>query len=249
MNSISTLLVAMSGLLTLNTWAGVTGTITPVKSLVWVGSIGFGPVSPRGGDTQDLFLTSNIQKTYLAENLTNILANAEFFIGAQKELPFALQGQLGLALAAVSHARLSGNIWDDADPQFNNYYYSYKIQHTLVAAKVKLLADRGQKLIPWVSATLGAGFNKSYAFNNMPLFYEAVIMPNFSPNMHTSFTYTLGAGVQRKLNQHWQIGVGYEFSDWGRSALGRAEGQTMNSGLTQNHLYTNGAMMNLTFLA
>lgn len=72
--------------------------------------------------------------------------------------------------------------------------------------------------------------------------------PNFSSHTHTTFTYTLGVGVQKVLNQNWQVGVGYEFADWEKNQLSRAEGQTLNSGLTQNHLYTNGVLLNITYL-
>ena len=53
----------------------------------------------------------------------------------------------------------------------------------------------------------------------------------------TALTYTLGTGVQKILNAHWQVGVGYEFSDWGQSSLGRASEQTLHSGLELNHVY------------
>ncbi|HAT9492397.1 TPA: porin family protein, partial [Legionella pneumophila subsp. pneumophila] len=39
------------------------------------------------------------------------------------------------------------------------------------------------------------------------------------------------------------------FADWGKSELGRASGQTLNEGLKLNHLYTNGVVLNLTYVA
>ena len=59
----------------------------------------------------------------------------------------------------------------------------------------------------------------------------------------------MGAGVQKALNNHWQVGVGYEFADWGKSTLGRSLGQTLNTGLSLNYFYTNGVLFNLTYLA
>ena len=160
-----------------------------------------------------------------------------------------IQGQLGLAVAATSNARLSGHIWDDADPEFDNYVYDYKIQHTRVAVKGKLLADAGYWLTPWISGSLGVGFNNSHEFENTPLIFEAIRNPDFASHTETAFSYTLGAGVQKALNNHWQVGVGYEFADWGKSNLGRALGQTLNTGLSLNHFYTNGVLFNLTYLA
>lgn len=127
--------------------------------------------------------------------------------------------------------------------------YSYQIQHAYVAAQGTLLADRRYWFIPWVSASLGVGFNNAHNFQNTPLISEAVVMPYFVSNTKTSFSYTVGAGLQKVLDPHWQAGIGYEFSDWGQNQLGRAPGQTLNSGLYLNHLYTNGALFNLTYIA
>jgi opacity protein-like surface antigen len=121
--------------------------------------------------------------------------------------------------------------------------------HTHLALKGKLLADHNSMIIPWLSASIGVGFNQAHHFNNTPIISEAIASPNFSNNTMTAFTYTLGAGIQRNLNTHWQAGIGYEFSDWGKSQLGRAYEQTLGSGLILNHLYTNGVLFNLTYLA
>ncbi len=229
--------------------AGTTDSMAAPKDWTWVGTISVGPAWESAGQTQTFYLTPDIIKTYAASNITHALAEGEVFMGIQKQLPKMLQGQLGLAVAVTSSAKLSGNIWDDADPTFDNYSYRYQIQHTRIAAKIKLLADRGYWVIPWVSASLGIGFNHAHDFQNTPLLSEAVTLPNFASNTQTSFTYTLGAGVQKWLKPHWQLGAGYEFADWGQSQLGRASGQTLNSGLHLNHLYTSGVIVNLTYLA
>lgn len=74
-------------------------------------------------------------------------------------------------------------------------------------------------------------------------------MPNFASNTTAAFTYTLGVGVERNINLHCQVGIGYEFADWGMSQLSRASGQTLNTGLSLSHLYTNGLLFNLTYSA
>ncbi len=177
------------------------------------------------------------------------MLDGEIFLGIQKPLREKLDGQIGLAVATTGNASLSGNIWDDAEPQFNNYTYDYQVRHTHVAIKGKLLSEGGYIVTPWVSGSLGVGFNQARDFSNTPTISESVVMPNFASNTTTAFTYTLGVGVQRRLNQHWQAGVGYEFADWGMSQLSRASGQTINSGLSLSHLYTNGFLFNLTYHA
>lgn len=105
---------------------------------------------------------------------------------------------MGVAVGFTGQAGLTGVIWDDANPEYNNFTYNNKIQHTHVATKGALLVDMDFWLIPWINDS---------------------------------------------------IAVGYECTDWGKSSLGRAPEKTLNTGLILNHLYTNGLMFNLTYLA
>ena len=214
-----------------------------------VATLSVGPVWESAGNTQTFYLAPNIEKTYAANHASHALVDGEFFLGIQKPIREKLDAQIGLAVATTGNASLSGTIWDDADSLFNNYTYSYQVRHTHVAIKGKLLADRGYFVTPWVSGSLGVGFNQAHDYSNTPTISEAVVMSNFASNTITAFTYTLGVGVERHLNLHWQAGVGYEFADWGRSQLNRASGQTLSSGLSLSHLYTNGFLFNLTYLA
>lgn len=54
-----------------------------------------------------------------------------------------LQWQLGLEVATTGNARLKGQIWDDADPIFDNYNYYYKVNHTHLDLKGKVLSNFG----------------------------------------------------------------------------------------------------------
>lgn len=225
------------------------GDMGPVASQWhWVGTFSAGPVWESAGTTQTFYLTPEIEKSYRADKSTRALGDFEVFLGGQHALSATLLGQLGLAVGVTTDAALSGIIYDDAEPQFANYSYRYNVQHTHVAAKGKLVADMGYWAQPWVSASIGVGFNNAANFHNTPLIEEAVVNPNFKSRTETAFTYTVGAGLQKVLNEHWQVGVGYEFADWGKSYLGRASGQTLNRGLTLNHLYTNGVMFNVTYV-
>ena len=241
--------VLSASFLTGSVLAGTMGSAGSLSNRTWVGTLSMGPVWQNAGTTQTFYLTPTIEKTYAANTTAQTLFDGEVFAGIQKRLSQTLQGQLGLAIAATSNAKLSGEVWDDADQEFNNYTYSYKIQHTHIAVKGKLLADRGYWLIPWVSGSLGVGFNNAHSFTNTPTIFESIPNANFASSTETALTYTLGAGVQKALSNHWQVGVGYEFADWGQSKLGHASGQTLNSGLSLNHLYTNGVLFNLTYLA
>ncbi|MFJ1267657.1 outer membrane protein [Legionella lytica] len=243
----NTLVLALStSFLIGNAFAGTMGPVQP--NWRWLGEFSVGPAWQSGGKTQSFYLTPEIEKTYAADKANHALADFGVLLGAQYNLNPTLMTQFGLAVGATTDTSLSGEIWDDADPQFNNFTYSYKLQHTHIAAKAKLLADMGYIVMPWVSASVGVGFNHAYAFNNVPVIEEAVKTPNFAGHTQTSFTYTVGAGVQKSVTDHVQVGIGYEFADWGKSSLGRAPGQSLNTGISLNHLYTNGFMVNLTYV-
>ena len=214
----------------------------------YVVSLSAGPGWESAGQNQTFYLTPDIIKTYDANHSTYTFANGELFLGVKDALPRQMEGQFGLALVATGAAKLSGDIWDDADPLFNNYNYQYKLNRTALALKAKLLGQWSLPVIPWISAAAGVGFNHAYGYTSTPTIPEAVGLPNFASHTVTAFTYAIGVGVQKSLDPHWQVGVGYEFSDWGKSQLSEATGQTSGSGLSLNHLYTSSVLVNLTYL-
>ncbi|WP_233588706.1 hypothetical protein [Legionella sp. km535] len=88
-------------------------------------------------------MAPEIEKTCAARKFTNAIASGELFVGIQKSLTSQWLGKLRLAAATFGNAKLQGGIWDDADPQFDNYSYLYKVRNSRVAVKGKLLLDKG----------------------------------------------------------------------------------------------------------
>lgn len=218
------------------------------ESLTWVAMFNMGPVWASNGETQTITLGSELEKTYASDDSANPVFEGEVFLGLQQRFSHVVLGQLGLTVGATGNDHLTGDIWDDADPQFNNYEYDYDIQHTYVLVKGLLSFDTHSKWIPWISAGVGVGFNHAHSFNNTPTDPDAVASPNFASNTQTSFTYAIGLGVKHALNEHWLVGLGYEFADWGKSSLDPASGQTTNAALLLDHLYTNAVLFNLTYI-
>ncbi|MBA2655747.1 MAG: porin family protein [Tatlockia sp.] len=228
------------------------GTMGPVReSSEWSGvaTISGGSSWVKAGETQTFYLAPQIVKTYVAQKSSHVLATGNLFLGIQKNLDQQWIGQLGLEGAITSQANLQGIIWDDADPRFDNYRYQYKLQQSRIALKGKLLHKTNYWLTPWVSGSLGVGFNRAYNYTNTPLIPEAIPNTNFRNHCNTSLAYTISAGVQKAINQHLHGGVGYEFADWGKSNLGSATGQSLNSGLHLNHFITNSILLYLSFSA
>jgi len=196
-----------------------------------------GPAWTQAGETQTFFLQPDVEKSYVAKKNNQALGSGELFLGVQKNLHSSATGQIGIAVAGATAVKLTGNILEDADPSFNNFNYAYKINHAYLGLKGRLIAGTMYGLQPYLSGSAGVGFNRAYNFSISPIISEEVPAPAFTANTNAAFSYTLGIGLQKSLSANWQLGVGYEFADWGSYDLGAASGQTLNQGLSLDHVY------------
>lgn len=200
---------------------------------------------------QNIYPSVDIVNTYVSGNTTSTLINGEIFAGLQSKLVHPnLVGRLGLALAGSSGAEVEGQVWQAGSATFNNLSYTYQITHAHIAAAGKLLwlldTNTEEKYYPYISGSLGLGYNYASQFLLSTRDSSAVPTPLFQSNTVTSFTYTVGAGFEREINETMHAGVGYRFADWGKSALGAAPGQAFGGGLVLKHLYTNQLQVSFT---
>ena len=232
-------------LLTCSVYAGEAGTLTVSP----VATISGGPAWYHAGKTQTLYIQPDFPNTYIPKKSTRLLADGELFAGIQRPLRDNILGQFGLTIAATTAAQIEGTVLEFGDPVFDNFMYQYHITHLHAAIKGKALTTKfSEKNLPYISGSAGIGFNRAYDYNTTPKIFEAISPPNFQSNIETAFTYTLGVGFQRIIIAHTQVGIGYEFSDWGKSALLTAAGQRTQDVLQINHLYTNQLQFNITYL-
>ncbi len=199
------------------------------------------------GKSQTFYLRSDVKKTFEATPSSNVLLYGELFLGMQKQLTSLFISQFGLSIAGSTDANLSGDIWESADPDFNNHTYSYSVNEARVTLTGKMFADINYyDLLPYASLDLGVGFNTAHGFTISPSIYKGVLPPNFGKNTETVFTYALGFGIQKKINDYWRTGIGYEFADWGSTLLAPAPGQTLNKGLMLSHIYISSLLLSIT---
>ena len=212
-----------------------------------VNTFSVGPGWYKSKEAITLNLEPEFYNNYVSYTNTKNIATGEWFLGIEtKKL-----AQIGLLLQTTSNANINGIVWELNDPSFDNFNYKYKLTHTSVGIKGKVFAknlEANYKILPYVSASLGVGFNRSSNFTLTPLIYSAVTAPSFQNHTQTSFTYTIGAGLEKILTNNWRLGVGYEFTDFGKSSLDPAPGQISNNSLSLNHLYINQLIFNLSYL-
>ncbi|KTD34608.1 hypothetical protein Lmor_1141 [Legionella moravica] len=182
---------------------------------------------------------------YAYNSKTGVMGNAEIFFGLQRMVRPNILGELGLGVAGASDAKVTGTVNVDGVPDF--YSFQYKVNHVRVEMKGRLIGNLVQPVQPYISGSFGAGFNNSHGFNSLSVNPYLYPSPWFADSTTIAFSYTLGAGVQLMLNPNWQVAVGYEWGDWGKSYLGD-DGNTISKGPRLSHLYTNELLFSLSYL-
>lgn len=241
-------LTGISAFFSLNVAAGESLYETELP-LVW-GSIITVSGGPSWGTAgQNLYLYPNPipRYNYLTyDSPTSTMANGELFFGLQRMVNPYIMGQLGLGVAGVSDAKVTGQINVDGVP--NVYDYQYKVSHTRLDLKGKLIAYNCTPVQPYVSGSIGAGFNDSHdysAYSLVPALYPTT--PWFSTNTTVAFAYTLGLGVQATITPKWQVGIGYEWGDLGKSYL-NGDDSIYFGGPELTHFYNNQLLFSLSYL-
>jgi opacity protein-like surface antigen len=203
----------------------------------------------RAGVQETFLLQPDILKTYSPDSKYTSMTNGSLFLGLHHRINKQFDGRLGLDISASSSKALQGDIWEDADPDFNNSMYNYAILHRYAGFKGVVLVDTGTSWSPYGEFSIGFGFNKASHFSITPYIAQEVPEPGFGSAKITALSYSMGLGLEKKLNYHWSAGIGYEFSDWGGSKLGAAPGQTINQGLMLDHLYTYQINLSINFIS
>lgn len=217
--------------------------------LVWssIITLSGGPSWGTAGQNQYLYPTPPLPfynyYTYNSPNST--MANAEIFFGLQRIIQPGITGELGLGVAASSDAKVTGMVDFNGIPDI--FSYNYKVNHARVELKGKLIGNTFQPVQPYISGSFGAGFNNAHNYQAYSVNQFLFPAPWFASNTTIAFSYTVGAGVQTMLGRNWQVGVGYEFADLGKSYLG-GDGVYLTKGPLLTHFYTNEVLFSLSYL-
>lgn len=75
------------------------------------------------GNNQTFSLQQDLVKSYVTSPNSSALGYGELFAGLQTVISDTIALQFGLGLGGGTDTALQGDIWEDADPDFNNYYY------------------------------------------------------------------------------------------------------------------------------
>lgn len=220
------------------------------ENTAWLGTLSAGPGWSNNIAQQTFFLEPGVEKTYTTAEANRVLMQGEVFIGKQFQAPYHAILEGGLSLGGSSTQGFSGQIWEDANPVFNNYNYDFSLTHSYLAVSGKIYTDALRwKFEPYFRASLGVAWNRLTHFGSSPLISEEVTAPAFACNTTSSFTYIVGVGLQKAINLNWRAGVEYTFSDWGSGEFAVPSGQNLSNVFSFSGLNVNSLMFNITYLA
>ncbi len=144
------------------------------------------------------------------------------FLGIEHALPwYNLFGQLGVEYSYFGAVNVNGVHTVGIEPGTSTLYtYGYNYQTQQVLASAKLLATAYQIYHPYVSAGIGAAFNKMSHYRALAAEVGSLnLTPGFSGHTESDFSYSVGAGIDVDVNQNFRVGLGYRFSGFGDASL------------------------------
>ena len=228
-------------------WSKFSAAPAPVQGPSYIFSIGAGAMWASEDQNQVIALFPEIDKAYVGGDDGDAVFNGELFGGVVREFS-GMQAALGVAVAINSSIGFGGDVWEDADPDFNNYFYHYRVRSTRVSLKGKLSKEMSMGIAPFVSASIGAAVNNARSYGEVAKIPEEVVPPPFRNRSTTQLTYALGIGLQKAIDEHVAVGIGYEYADLGSATLGRAFGQPQNAGPHLSNITTHSAMLYVSYV-
>jgi opacity protein-like surface antigen len=172
------------------------------------------------------------------------------FIGAEFLLNPTWCLQAGVGYYQPTTFQIKGSVTQGVDLfSSDKYAYHYSIESRQLLIETKLLYHHWQTYHPYLTLGLGAAFNnaKNFQVNIQPPF--TTVSNQFGNNTTTSFTYSLGFGMDVNVLEHVRIGGGYRFADLGGAKTAKSTINTIatNNTLSQSHLYAHEVLIQLTF--
>jgi opacity protein-like surface antigen len=227
-----------------------------IFDMTWqpVVAVGGGVTSSSGiGDSQTYPIqnpATDEYYIYTPRHFHQTPALFEAFAGGEGNLmPYFLL-QAGFDYTQAASFSADGTLIQGTDSHSQETYrYHYSVLTRQLLAEGKLLLNSFNPFHPYVLAGLGVAINKASDY-----YISAPVGTTFTRlyqnNTATSFTYTLGAGIDVDVTNNVRFGVGYRFSDLGTVQLGKAiiNNTQVSGSLAQSSLYTNAILAQITWV-
>lgn len=187
---------------------------------------------------------------YVPKDKNQTVGVFNLFLGGEWPMTPFFDLQSGLSYYKLSTFSPQGTLTQTTGgaAPFDTFNYSYHVKTQQVLFESKVLYSY-KCFHPYILAGLGVAFSRVNDFNaNVPSFIPASRV--YSNKMTTAFTYTVGVGLDYDIMRYVRIGVGYRFSDLGKSALGSAQINSIvvPGTISQSHLYVSEGLAEVTLV-
>lgn len=158
--------------------------------------------------------------------------------------------QLGISYQQLTHFNRDSQFTQGVDAQSTDlyhYHYSVLTKQLLIAGKILLTMK--EHYHPYFLAGIGAAHNHAYHYTtDVPPLLTFTRL--YQDNTTNSFSYLLRIGIDTDITSNVRLGIGYQFTDYGKIKLGNAEIDTtsVQGTLSQTHFYANELIAQLSYL-
>ncbi|WP_133131335.1 outer membrane protein [Legionella yabuuchiae] len=220
----------------------------PTKNYTQVITVSGGIAWATPGKDRTIYAQNSVI-TYDVNPKTQTMPAGEIFLGLQWPFNDCINNQLGIAFGGAGNVTLDGSIKSFGEPTGSRY--EYQVGHGFVSARGKMILNPKLFFVqPFLTGSVGVGFNHTFGFRTYPL-VDPTVATQWFRNYTDSFvlTYSVGAGLEKQLNSNWSIGVSYEFANWGENGLGRAFSSPWTyEGPQFTNLYAHNLLFSLSYL-
>jgi len=156
---------------------------------------------------------------------------------------------LGLRYKYLFSNNIQGQVIQYSTAKYTNYDYKWRTDSNVLLAQGKLNLTPFAQLLPYISGGVGVAFNRSASYSETALpDITPRISPSFGGNTQSQLAWTVGAGLDYRLNAAIILSAGYEFQYFGKIQSGPGTVEWVTERLMQSELQTNGALFSVTYV-
>lgn len=179
------------------------------------------------------------------------------FVGIEHALPWhSTFYQLGVEYLYYASQNLTGTQIVGVQPSTSSVFSDqFRVQTQQLAGSLRLLSTVNSRYHPYFSLSLGGAWNNlsQYAITNFDS--NGINLPAIlGDRTRSSFSYSLGLGIDTDISERLRLALGYRFSDFGQASFGPGV-VTINNytatvpfSVSTNHVQANAFFAQLAYL-
>jgi opacity protein-like surface antigen len=199
---------------------------------------------PADNPTQDFFYNYHGDTNYQNVALFDI------FLADQWWITPLLSAQAGFEYVQSNSIQQKGVLTQGVDNQSSdNFAYKYNVVSRQLLLTGKLFYQIAPRWYPFIMGGMGWAFNSASDFSTTVPPY-LMTTKEFTGNTASSFTYSVGVGMDFEFTKTLRFGLGYRYANLGRITLGSPtlDAQASSGRISQNATYANELVAQFTYI-